>query len=80
MYEQKPGQGALFKNKKKGENEKAPDYTGSINIEGTTYDLAAWIKKTEGKPPFMSISAKIKDGAPKAKEPPPFDESDEIPF
>jgi len=63
MFEQKNGQGALFKNGKKGDNAKAPDYTGTINIEGVTYQLASWIKKPEGKTPFMSISAKIKENS-----------------
>jgi hypothetical protein len=33
----------LFKNDK-GDNPRRPDYTGSINIDGTDYRLAAWIK------------------------------------
>lgn len=33
----------LFKNDK-GDNPKRPDYTGTINIDGTDYKLAAWIK------------------------------------
>lgn len=60
MYEQKPGQGSLFKNMKKGDNVKSPDYTGSANIDGVTHDIAAWIKKPEGKTPFMSLSIKVK--------------------
>jgi hypothetical protein len=36
----------LFKNDK-GDNPKRPDYTGTINIDGDEYKLAAWIK--EGK-------------------------------
>lgn len=60
MYEQKPGQGSLFKNGKKGDNEKAPDYTGSANIDGTTYQIAGWLKKPEGKTPFLSLSVKVK--------------------
>ncbi len=59
-YEQKPGQGALFKNDKKG-NEKAPDYRGSANIDGTTFEVAGWIKKNEWKAPFLSLSVKRKE-------------------
>ena len=45
--------GALFKNDKKG-NEKAPDYSGKINVDGTDYRLAAWVR--EGKSgKFMSL-------------------------
>ena len=53
-YEQKDGQGSLFKNKRK-ETEKHPDYTGSITINGVECWLSAWIK--EGKSgKFMSLS------------------------
>jgi hypothetical protein len=36
----------IFKNNKKTE-EKQPDYTGSINVEGKEYSVSLWIK--EGK-------------------------------
>lgn len=46
--------GVLFKNDKQG-NEKRPDYTGKINVEGKDYQLSAWIKEgRSGK--FMSLS------------------------
>ena len=61
-YEQKPGQGSLFKNDKKG-NENAPDYNGTANIDGTTYRLSGWIK--EGKSgKWMSL--KVEFPRPKA--------------
>ena len=45
--------GALFKNDKKG-NERSPDYSGKINVNGKDLRLAAWIK--EGKSgKFMSL-------------------------
>jgi hypothetical protein len=45
--------GVLFKNDKKG-NERSPDYSGKINIDGREMRLAAWIK--EGKAgKFMSL-------------------------
>lgn len=45
--------GILFKNDKKG-NDKAPEYTGKINIDGTEKRLAAWVKDgAKGK--FMSL-------------------------
>lgn len=58
-FEQKDGTGALFKNDKKG-NDKAPDYRGTAKINGETCDIAAWIKKPEGKTPFMSLVFKKK--------------------
>jgi hypothetical protein len=45
--------GVLFKNEKK-DTDKHPDYTGKINVDGTDYRLAAWVR--EGKSgKFMSI-------------------------
>lgn len=37
--------GVLFKNDKDG-NEKRPDYTGKVQVEGTEYRLAAWVKES----------------------------------
>lgn len=78
--------GVLFKNQKK-EQEKHPDYTGSINVGGTEYYLSAWIK--EGKSgKFFSMSVKPKqDAKPQdaqsgnAKPQNGFDDmADDIPF
>jgi len=33
----------VFKNDK-GDNQKRPDYTGTINIEGKEYALSMWVK------------------------------------
>jgi uncharacterized protein (DUF736 family) len=53
MEYDKTNSGVLFKNDKKG-NEKAPDYSGSVNVNGKDLRLAAWIK--EGKAgKFMSL-------------------------
>jgi uncharacterized protein (DUF736 family) len=45
--------GALFTNDKKG-NDKAPDYKGKINLNGTDYDLAGW-KKQGKNGTFLSL-------------------------
>lgn len=82
-YEQRPGGGVLFKNKKKGDNDKAPDYTGNALSPSREYfELSAWIKEcAKGK--FMSIALKPKfepkqdQPAPKADFP---DSDDDIPF
>ena len=51
--------GVLFKNDKQG-NEKRPDYTGKINVEGTDFRLSAWIKEGDtGK--YMSLSVEKRD-------------------
>jgi uncharacterized protein (DUF736 family) len=78
--------GVLFKNDRK-ENDKHPDYKGSINIDGAEFWLDAWINeaRTSGKK-FMSlrIKPKLPGGQTKPatqKTPDPEPEfSDEIPF
>ena len=58
--------GSLFKNDK-GDNEKRPDYKGSVNVEGVDYWLSAWIResgpnsKTPGQK-FMSLKLEAKEG------------------
>ncbi len=52
-YTPQENSGVLFKNTKKTE-EKQPDYTGNIFIEGKDLRLAAWIKQgKQGN--FLSI-------------------------
>jgi hypothetical protein len=71
--------GVLFKNDKK-EQEKHPDYKGSIMVDGTEYWLSAWIK--EGKSgKFMGLAVSPKDAQPPASKPLPKNlEDDSIPF
>ena len=70
--------GALFKNKDK-ETDKHPDYNGQINVEGTEYWLAAWLKKSKAGQPYMSLAVKPKDQKAKPTTRKPADDS-EIPF
>lgn len=73
--------GVLFNNREaKGDNERAPDYKGSINVNGEEFWLSAWIKEGQ-KGKFMSLSIKPKEQAP-AKQAPrrPSRDSDEVPF
>ena len=39
-YEHKEGQGSLFRNEK--QNDRQPDYKGTIVIAGKTYEVVAW--------------------------------------
>jgi hypothetical protein len=64
--------GALFINDK-GDNDKRPDYRGTINIEGVIYKLAGWKRelrdetgKVTGK--MLSLKAERKDEAPLAQQ------------
>ena len=60
-YEQKPGQGSMFKNDKKT-TDTHPDYKGSVMLpNGTECWISGWIKRPEGKTPFMSLSVQAKE-------------------
>lgn len=51
--------GVLFKSDRK-DNDRAPDYKGSIMVNGTDYWLSAWIK--EGKSgKFMGLAVSPKE-------------------
>jgi hypothetical protein len=59
-----------------------PEYSGSLNVDGTDYWLSAWIKESskDGKK-FFSLSVKPKDAAKhKAKAMPEDDFNDSVPF
>lgn len=77
--------GVLFNNREaKGDNERAPDYKGSINVNGEEFWLSAWIKEGQ-KGKFMSLSIKPKEAKPAlkpAKQDPRRHsrDDDEVPF
>ncbi len=79
-----PNSGILFRNDRKRDNPKAPDYQGSANIEtdGETveYRLSAWIKEGK-KGKFLSLSFKVKDGDYSShRSAPSNDDDSDIPF
>lgn len=49
---------ALFKNKKKEEGSKQPDYKGTMNIDGVEKEIAAWIRVSSKGEKFMSGTIK----------------------
>lgn len=60
-YEQKPGQGSIFKNDKK-EQPNHPDYKGTmVTPDGVECWVSAWVKRPDGKQPFMSLSIQPKE-------------------
>jgi hypothetical protein len=59
-YEIKDGQGSLFKNDKDG-NEKRPDCTGYVQIDGVMYNLAGWWKDSKSGSKFLSLKATVKE-------------------
>ena len=74
----------LFKNDKEG-NEKRPDYTGSIDVDGTEYWMSAWIKDGK-KGKFMSGQIELKEEKKKPakkteqEQNDDFDDMSDIPF
>ena len=53
--------GALFRNERR-KNDRQPEYTGTIDVEGVEYWMSAWVKeaKSSGKK-FFSIALTPKD-------------------
>lgn len=89
-YEHPVGRGSLFKNDRR-ERAEQPSYKGSINVDGTVWEISAWVSETKGgdkyfslqvKPPYVkSADEKYRDAAQPvspASTSDPLDE--EIPF
>ena len=76
-YEHNNGNGSLFKNTNKT-NDNQPDYSGSIKLQdGTNQQIAAWVKDgAKGK--FFSI--KLSDPYVKQEEATVAETSDDLPF
>ena len=69
--------GVLFKADKEG-NDKRPDYTGKINVEGIDYALSAWLREGKsGKFLSLAVSAKQMKALPKTTH--ELDD-DQVPF
>ncbi|XDD49444.1 DUF736 family protein [Leptospira sp. WS92.C1] len=54
-YALKEKKGSLFSNATK-EKETQPDYTGKVLLEGKTYRLAGWIRKSATGKNYLSLS------------------------
>lgn len=62
--------GSIWKNERK-ENDKHPDFTGSLNVNGQEFWVSAW-KRKEGaaaKAPALSFSIKPKEDQPRKVDP-----------
>jgi hypothetical protein len=58
----------IFKNEKRQEGTKQPEYTGKLNVNGETKDISLWVQESKtGKKYF---SGKIKPEYKKQDEPP----------
>lgn len=60
--------GTLFKNDKKTE-EKHPDMSGSINIEGVEYWISGWKKQSKAGTGFISLSVRAKEQTRQSSQP-----------
>jgi uncharacterized protein (DUF736 family) len=67
-YEHKENKGSLFNNEKK-EKDTQPDYQGQANVNGTLYNVSAWINESKGGKKYFGLSFSI----PKSKD-------DDLPF
>lgn len=54
-YQQREGQGSLFKNDK--QNERQPDFKGSIMIKGVLYNVSAWNRTSQNGREYISLQA-----------------------
>ncbi len=54
-YQQREGQGSLFKNEK--QNDRQPDFRGNILIKGVTYSISAWNRTSQNGREYISLQA-----------------------
>ena len=74
--------GTLFRNEKRI-SEKAPEYEGKIDINGTEYKLAAWIRESKTGKKFFSLSVsslQTKKAEPVKQAEPIIAIDEELPF
>ena len=60
--------GSLFKNDKKTED-RHPDMSGSINIDGTEYWISGWKKQSKAGTGFISLSVRPKEQVRQSSQP-----------
>ena len=53
--------GVFFKNTRKQEGSAQPDYRGKLNVEGTEYELAGWIREDKNGGKYLALSVKPVD-------------------
>lgn len=74
--------GAIWKNEDK-QDDKHPDFKGSINVNGTEYWLSAWKRKEGAAAKAPALSFRIQPKDERTKAPPKHgndDMNDDIPF
>ena len=56
--------GALFKNERATEENRQPQYRGSVTVEGVEYSVSSWIKTSKKGTKFMSLKLEVKEERP----------------
>jgi len=77
QYQNEPGKGVLFRNRFKEDNEKRPDFVGSLNVEGVDYELAAWQNTSKGGVVYLSLRMGDEVREKKSEE---SSDNNEVPF
>ena len=57
-FEHKQNSGSLFTNSKK-DKDTQPDYTGTINIEGTLYQISAWNNEAKSGKKYLKLQVQL---------------------
>jgi uncharacterized protein (DUF736 family) len=70
--------GAMFRNDRKKEGSKEPDYRGTLNVAGTDYELAGWKRTSKKGVAFLSLTIQLPRNT-NDQRPAPMDNED-IPF
>ena len=73
--------GALFKNDRK-EQEKQPDYKGSLTVNGAEYWISAWLNESKSGQKYMGLKVNLKEQqqAPAAPKNDAVEFDDDVPF
>jgi len=80
-YELQDNSGTLFRNNKKQDGDKLPDYTGNIKINNKEMRIAGWVKQG-AKGPFLSLKISEQQATDNLKTKPTnlSGNSDDLPF
>jgi hypothetical protein len=84
MAQDRDNSGTLYKNDKK--SDKSPDYSGKVLINGVPMKIAAWVKRVDGRDPFMSLAFTPEQNTqapapkPAPAKPAAADTLDDLPF
>ena len=57
-FEHKENSGSLFTNSKK-DKDTQPDYTGTINIDGTVYQISAWNNEAKSGKKYFGLKVTL---------------------